>query len=357
MKSRRAPWAVLNIEHMTLGRLFLSRNFMQNLDFFITDHLGSVRAVVNLAAGTVAERDDYMAYGTTVPNATDSTAFPRLATNLYGFSGKEELNTTLSVPYLDFGARIYDPFTASWLSPDPLAADYPGISPYAYCAGDPVNLVDPNGRKILIPGKKGMAKYSYGMDVTTIPSESGQLIAQYLNYIVDMGGEAVISTLTGSDNWYSIIQGKSKYRDTSHFYPTKNGGTITLGSLFNQDEASGIGTLAHELFHALQHHEGQGKASIFNEVEAYVFEYIIQSNWIKAELYVNCQSESDAGLGGEDYQDAFYRLVKQYDDKTMRTAVRYFKNKSNKNKDNLYESYDLDEDNKSVLQQYHPILR
>ena len=113
---------------------------------FITDHLGSVRAVVNLAAGTVAERDDYMAYGTTVPNATDSTAFPRLATNIYGFSGKEELNTTLSVPNLDFGARLYDPFTASWLSPDPLAADYPGISPYAYCAGDPMNLVDPNGR-------------------------------------------------------------------------------------------------------------------------------------------------------------------------------------------------------------------
>ena len=48
--------------------------------FFVTDHLGSVRAVVNLAAGTVAERDDYMAYGTTVPN-------------------------------LDFGARIYYSFT------------------------------------------------------------------------------------------------------------------------------------------------------------------------------------------------------------------------------------------------------
>ena len=50
------------------------------------------------------------------------------------------------IPYDDFGARQYDPFTASWLAPDPLAGDYPGISPYVYCAGDPVNLVDREGK-------------------------------------------------------------------------------------------------------------------------------------------------------------------------------------------------------------------
>lgn len=29
----------------------------------------------------------------------------------------------------------------------PLAADYPGVSPYADCAGDPVNLVDIDGKR------------------------------------------------------------------------------------------------------------------------------------------------------------------------------------------------------------------
>ena len=29
---------------------------------------------------------------------------------------------------------------------DPLAEKYPGISPYAYCKGNPVNFVDPDGR-------------------------------------------------------------------------------------------------------------------------------------------------------------------------------------------------------------------
>ena len=32
-----------------------------------------------------------------------------------------------------------------WLSVDPMSDKYPGISPYAYCAWNPVKLVDPNG--------------------------------------------------------------------------------------------------------------------------------------------------------------------------------------------------------------------
>lgn len=33
---------------------------------------------------------------------------------------------------------------------DPLAEDYYHLSPYAYCAGDPVNLVDPDGKDIIV---------------------------------------------------------------------------------------------------------------------------------------------------------------------------------------------------------------
>lgn len=35
-----------------------------------------------------------------------------------------------------------------WLSVDPLADKYPSLSPYAYCAWNPVKLVDPDGREI-----------------------------------------------------------------------------------------------------------------------------------------------------------------------------------------------------------------
>ena len=47
-----------------------------------------------------------------------------------------------------FGARYYDPdLSALWLSVDPMADKYPGISPYAYCAWNPVTMVDPDGRE------------------------------------------------------------------------------------------------------------------------------------------------------------------------------------------------------------------
>ena len=50
-----------------------------------------------------------------------------------------------SLPLLDYGARMYDPVIARWMSVDPMAEKYYPLSPYGYCAGNPVNVVDPNG--------------------------------------------------------------------------------------------------------------------------------------------------------------------------------------------------------------------
>ena len=49
-----------------------------------------------------------------------------------------------------FGARYYDSdILTGWLSVDPMADKYPNISPYAYCANNPVKLVDPDGEDII----------------------------------------------------------------------------------------------------------------------------------------------------------------------------------------------------------------
>ena len=45
----------------------------------------------------------------------------------------------------DFGARHFAPAGSRRTTPDPLAEKYYHISPYAYCAGDPVNRIDPDG--------------------------------------------------------------------------------------------------------------------------------------------------------------------------------------------------------------------
>ncbi len=60
----------------------------------------------------------------------------------YLFNAKESDEETGLYYY---GARYLNPSIALWLSTDPLQGKYPGISPYNYCAGNPVKLVDPDG--------------------------------------------------------------------------------------------------------------------------------------------------------------------------------------------------------------------
>ena len=115
--------------------------------------------VIKDGEGTVLQRFDYYSFGSESRVWTVGTNTPQSALR-YRFGGKEIAGQKVSVstgiaaaaagsPYLDFGARVYDPRTAAWLSQDPLSEKYYSISPYAYCAGNPVNLVDPDGLDVI----------------------------------------------------------------------------------------------------------------------------------------------------------------------------------------------------------------
>jgi RHS repeat-associated protein len=88
----------------------------------------------------------------------------------FSFNGKEKDNETYGEGNAyDFGARIYDPRLGRWLSLDPLQAKYPSLSPYNYCADNPIYFIDPDGKKILINyiDEKGESQsYEYGSKLT-----------------------------------------------------------------------------------------------------------------------------------------------------------------------------------------------
>ena len=121
--------------------------------YHVTDHLGSVRAVIDGQSGALLETSNYAEYGTRSTAATN--AWPT-ATDSAGetlrdhFSGKEDQAPDFNLSITDFGARSYSPSLRRWLTPDPLSEKYYDVSPYVYCAGDPVNLVDPDGTTITI---------------------------------------------------------------------------------------------------------------------------------------------------------------------------------------------------------------
>ena len=66
------------------------------------------------------------------------------------FTGKENDSET---GFYYFGARYYDcDLSGLFLSVDPMSDKYPSISPYAYCAWNPVKLVDPMGDSLKLVG-------------------------------------------------------------------------------------------------------------------------------------------------------------------------------------------------------------
>lgn len=131
------------------GRIvFNGTNALPN--YRINDYLGSARVVTD-QTGAVLERNDYYAYGGRIDGGVTGT-------NRYKFSSKE-VQDIGSLDWLDFGARMYDTRLGRWTSQDPLAEKYYSISPYAYCAGDPVNRVDPDGTSPQIIGALGGALF------------------------------------------------------------------------------------------------------------------------------------------------------------------------------------------------------
>ena len=104
--------------------------------YYLKDHQGNIRVVAN-QDGTVEEVNHYYPFGGLF--ATASGVQP------YKYNGKE-LDRTNGLNWYDYGARMYDPALCRFLTMDPLAEKYYGISPYAYCGNNPVKRIDPDGK-------------------------------------------------------------------------------------------------------------------------------------------------------------------------------------------------------------------
>ena len=107
--------------------------------YFISDHLGSTRLVAS-ANGTVLEQNDYMPYGERHSNSALAAS-----TNPYLYNGKES-QKDFGINYIDSEAR-FQRLDGAFNSIDPLCEKYYHISPYAYCAANPIKLIDYDGKK------------------------------------------------------------------------------------------------------------------------------------------------------------------------------------------------------------------
>ena len=111
--------------------------------YYHTDHLGSATLITDDAADVV-QQIAYLPYGEDWVDIRHHGYFG----SAYKFNGKEKDDET---GYSYYGARYYTDRLSIWLSVDPLADKYPHLSPYAYCADNPILYVDSDGQKISLP--------------------------------------------------------------------------------------------------------------------------------------------------------------------------------------------------------------
>jgi RHS repeat-associated protein len=145
--------------------------------FYVRDHLGSVRAVID-ENGAERGRWNFELWGSRGSNQAVSSPVEVD----FGYTGHyvHERSGMVAAPF-----RFYDPAVARWISRDPIA-ESGGLNLYGYVANNPINMVDPTG-------------------------ELAWFLAIPAYYWLAAGGTAAV----GTSLWLNTPQGKQAGQDLS----------------------------------------------------------------------------------------------------------------------------------------------
>ena len=172
-----------------LDTLTNRQDAVSTLYFYHPDHLGS-SSWITTTNGVAVQHLHYLPWGEDFVNQRTGSF-----SSMYTFSAKEK---DMETGYSYFGSRYYSSDLSIWLSVDPMSDKYPSLSPYVYCADNPVKLVDPNGEEVWHPDGEGGLIGDKGDDYSTLK--------QYLSTIY--GSQSAIS----QDNWNNFENQINNYQ-------------------------------------------------------------------------------------------------------------------------------------------------
>ncbi|MEO1010889.1 MAG: DUF6443 domain-containing protein, partial [Bacteroidota bacterium] len=114
------------------------------------DHLGNVRLSYtddpsNPGTPTIIEENNYYPFG--LEHKGYNNQINGVENNYMTYNGKE-LEESLGLNWLDYGARNYMPDIGRWTSMDPLTEKYYDKSSYNYSLNNPIFFVDPDGQEV-----------------------------------------------------------------------------------------------------------------------------------------------------------------------------------------------------------------
>ncbi len=102
---------------------------------YVKDYLGNIRFVAE-NGNVITQANDYYPFGGFYNENKNENEQP------WRFGGKE---MDRDIDEYDFSARWYDPTGIHFNSIDPCADVHPEVSPYSFCANNPIKYIDPTG--------------------------------------------------------------------------------------------------------------------------------------------------------------------------------------------------------------------
>lgn len=126
-------------------------------NYTLKDHLGNTRVEFD-EDGTTNQKVNYYPFGMSHNSVLGGD-------NKYLYNGKELQDEQLggvNLDWYDYNLRFYDPALGRWHVQDPRAEKYYGLSPYNYCANNPILLIDPQGDTINVSDALMNNQMAYG---------------------------------------------------------------------------------------------------------------------------------------------------------------------------------------------------
>ncbi len=310
----------------------------ENLQYFYhSDHLGSSSFVTN-RFGRAVQHLQYLPFGEVFINQR-STYF----NSPYKFTAKEHDPET---NYTYFGARYYDSDLSIFLSVDRFADKYLSLTPYHYCANNPIIFTDPTGDTVKISHKGNDYIYDGGKLYLNEAEYTGKVkgflkqVANALGTIEKSAeGASMLEELSSSSNIFTIKRGSSEFKSSSiqkayanqlttdpaltktYVALTKAGVDLTGGSggtIYWNPSGSALPTtlgirtsafsdLAHEMFHGLDANRGllDDRTYLHPKVNRSEWQAVYRENMMRSQLnmplrthYITKQNPSGTILGG-----------------------------------------------------------
>ncbi|MFV0469116.1 MAG: RHS repeat-associated core domain-containing protein [Dysgonomonas sp.] len=199
----------------------------------------------------------------------------------------------------DYHARQYDPATIRFTTMDPLVEKYYSISPYVYCANNPIRMIDAAG---LYP--KSILEY------------------QDAGYYKLREPAAYLLSLVSGQSLKDIIPFKIRMRDgiVPLYDPDEGGGAITLGNLYNKSitltenyfadnpkayKNNGYGQNIYEWLDILSHEVGHNKHIVQAGGDEITYSLSFLFEYARYLGHNNSPKEKEADKGQTRFRDFF----------------------------------------------------